>query len=76
MLNSISDVASFAETLGKDYHYNGVLTMMEKDRIIPFYEQKTLDVYKGVGKDYGWSETLCEIFDAYVEKNGAQELTD
>lgn len=76
MLNSVADVAAFAESMDKDYHYNGVLALMEKDRIIPFYESKTLEIYKGVGKDYGWSETLCEIFDAYVEKNGKQELTD
>lgn len=76
MLNSVSDVAAFAESMGKGYNYNGVLTMMEEDHIIPFYERKTLEVYKGIGKDYGWSESLCEIFDAYVEKHGDQELTD
>lgn len=74
MLNSVADVAAFASTLG--YCYNSVLSMMEKDSIIPFYEQKTLDVYKGVGKDYGWSDDLCKIFDAYVEENGNQMLTD
>jgi hypothetical protein len=76
MLNSVADVAAFAESMGKDYHYNGVLALMEKDHILPFYERKTLEVYKGVGKGYGWSEALCEIFDAYVEKHGSQELTD
>lgn len=76
MLKSVSDVAAFAETLGKDYHYNGVLTLMEKDHILPFYERKTLEIYKGIGKDYGWSEALCEIFDAYVDKHGDQDLTD
>ena len=76
MLNSVADVAAFAESMGKDYHYNGVLDLMEKDRILPFYERKTLEVYKGIGKDYGWSEALCEIFDAYVEKHGDQDLTD
>jgi hypothetical protein len=74
MLNSISDVASFAETLG--YDYNSVLSMMERDSIIPFYEQKTLDIYKGIGNAYGWSDELCTIFDAYVEKNGNQVLTE
>jgi hypothetical protein len=76
MLNSVADVAAFAESMGKGYHYNGVLVLMEKDHVIPFYEQKTMDVYKGIGKDYGWSEALCEIFDAYVEKHGEQTLTD
>lgn len=76
MLNSVADVAAFAESMDKDYHYNGVLSLMEQDRILPFYERKTLEVYKGVGKGYGWSPELCEIFDAYVEKHGAQELTD
>lgn len=76
MLNTVADVAAFAESMGKDYHYNGVLSLMEKDHIIPFYERKTLEVYKGVGESYGWSEALCEIFDAYVEKYGDQDLTD
>lgn len=74
MLNSVADVASFSESLG--YSYNSVLSMMENDSIIPFYESKTLDIYKGIGKDYGWHEDLCIIFDAYVEKNGSQSLTD
>lgn len=50
--------------------------MMEKDDIIPFYEQKYLSIYVGIGKSYGWSEEVCKVFDAYVEKNGEQNLTD
>lgn len=77
MLNSVADVAAFAESMGdKRFCYNGVLAMMERDNILPFYERKTLEVYKGVGNSYGWSDELCEIFDAYVNKHGAQELTD
>lgn len=76
MLKSVADVASFAETMGENYCYNGVLNMMEEDDIIPFYERKTLEIYKGIGKSYGWSDDLCKIFDAYIDKYGDQELTD
>lgn len=74
MLKDVYDVASFAENLG--YSYNEVISMMEKDDILPFYEMRTLEVYTGVGKAYGWSPELCTIFDAYVEEYGDQELTD
>jgi len=73
-MKSVYDVASFAEKLG--YSYNQVINMMEKSGVVPFYEQKTLTIYTGVGKDYGWSEKLSDIFDAYVKENGAQDLTD
>lgn len=74
MLKDVYDVASFAEKLG--YGYNQFIEMMEKDDILPFYERRTLEVYTGVGKSYGWSPELCAVFDAYVEEYGEQELTD
>lgn len=74
MLKDVYDVASFAEKFG--YGYNQFIEMMEKDGILPFYERRTLEVYTGVGKSYGWSPELCAVFDAYVEEYGDQELTD
>lgn len=74
MLKDVYDVASFAEKFG--YGYNQFIEMMEKDGILPFYERRTLEVYTGVGKSYGWSPELCAVFDAYVEEYGEQELTD
>ena len=73
-MNSVYDIACFAEEFG--ICYNSFIEMMEKDDIIPFYEQKYLSIYLGIGKSYGWSEEVCKVFDAYVEKNGEQNLTD
>lgn len=42
--------------------------------MIPGYESKTFDLYKGVGKDYGYSPELSAILDAFVQANGAQEI--
>lgn len=75
-MNTVFDVASFSESLSDSYTYNGIIEMMEIAGILPFYESKSIEVYKGVGKAYGWTEELCIIFDAYVEKYGDQELTD
>lgn len=74
MLNSIYDVAVFAEKFG--FNYNDFINLMEKSKIIPFYERKVLEVYIGVGKDYSWSEDVSNVFDKYVEENGSQMLTD
>lgn len=74
MLNSVFDVAEFAEKFG--FNYNEFINLMEKSKIIPFYERKVLEVYIGVGKDYGWSEEVSNVFDKYVEENGTQMLTD
>lgn len=73
-MNSVADVAVHAEKLG--YNYNQVLNMMERDQILPFYERKSLEVYKGIGNSYGWCDELCEIFDSYVDTYGKQELSD
>ena len=42
--------------------------------MIPGCETKTFDLYKGVGRDYGYSAELSSILDAFVEANGAQEI--
>ena len=72
-MEDFSSVAAWAE-MNKLGHYNNVLGLMEKDRMIPGYESKTFDLYKGVGRDYGYSEELSSILDAFVEANGAQEI--
>lgn len=74
MLNSVADVAVFAEKLG--FNYNQFINLMEESNIIPFYERKVLEVYKDVGIDYGWSEEVTNVFNKYVEENGSQMLTD
>lgn len=72
-MEDFSGVAAWAE-MNKLGDYNNVLGLMEKDRMIPGYESKTFDLYKGVGRDYGYSEELSSILDAFVEANGAQEI--
>ena len=68
-----ADVAAWTDT-NKLGHYNSVLSMMEESNMIPGYETKTFDLYKGVGKDYGYTEELSDIIDAFVKANGAQEI--
>ncbi len=75
MLNSVYDVAVFAESKC-NIDYNTFINLMEKSNIIPFYETKVLEVYKDIGKDYGWSEEVTYVFNKYVEENGNQILTD
>jgi hypothetical protein len=72
-MEDFSSVAAWAE-MNKLGCYNNVLGLMEKDRMIPGYESKTFDLYKGVGRDYGYSAELSIILDAFVEANGAQEI--
>ena len=73
-MKSIYDLASYAEKFG--YSYNHVIGMMEESGLVPFYERKTIAIYKGVGNDYGWDKDLCFIFDEYVKEHGNEELTD
>ena len=73
MMLYYADVAAWADGNGKG-DYNTVLGLMTKDRMIPGYESKTFDLYKGVGRDYGYSEELSGILDAFVESKGPQEI--
>ena len=68
-----ADVAAWAD-MNKLGSYNGVLALMEEDHMIPGYESKTFDLYKGVGKSYGYGQELSNILDAFVQANGAQEI--
>ena len=72
-MKDYADVASWADT-NKLGHYNSIISLMEDDTMIPGYESKTFDLYKGVGKDYGYAPELCQILDAFVEANGAQKI--
>lgn len=75
MTNSVFDVAEFAERKC-NINYNAFINLMEKSKIIPFYERKVLEIYKDVGKDYGWSQEVTDVFNKYIEENGSQILTD
>lgn len=68
-----ADVAAWADT-NKLGHYNSTLSLMEESQMIPGYESKTFDLYKGVGKDYGYTEELSSILDAFVEANSPQKI--
>jgi len=68
----IGDLAVFAEELG--FHYNEAITIMEKDRFVPFYETKCKELYIGMGKDYGFSTELSTIIDKFVEVHGECEI--
>lgn len=65
----IGDVACFAER-ENILDYNQAINQFEKDKIIPGYETCVKEIYKGIGKDYGWSDVSCEIFDKFVETHG------
>ena len=68
----IGDLAAFAETIG--YNYNEAISIMEKDRFVPFYEKKYKELYSGMGSDYGFSEDLSKIIDKFVEAHGECEI--
>jgi hypothetical protein len=68
----IGDLAVFAEEIG--YGYNESITIMEKDRFVPFYEAKYKELYIGMGKDYGFSPELTNIIDKFVEVHGECEI--
>jgi hypothetical protein len=72
-MEDYADVASFAERKGLA-NYNEAISIMEKDKLIPGYETPTFTLYKGVGRDYGYSDTLSNILDAYVSENGDTEI--
>lgn len=72
-MEDFSGVAAWA-SMNNLGDYNAVIGMMEKDHMIPGYESKTFDLYKGVGRDYGYSQELSQILDAFVEANGEQEI--
>lgn len=69
-MKSIGDVACYAEDQGY-LSYNQALTQFENDKIIPGYERHVLELYEGIGKDYGWSEITCKIFEGFIEKYNA-----
>lgn len=73
-MTEYSDIAAWAETNGYG-NYNYILSLMEKSKMIPGYERKTMEIYEGVGKDYGYNEELCKILDSYVKlcNNGESE---
>jgi len=73
-MTEYSDIAAWAETNGFS-NYNYILSLMEKSKMIPGYERKTMEIYEGVGKDYGYDQELCEILDSYVNlcNNGKSE---
>lgn len=75
MTNSVFDVAAFAEEK-LDIDYNKFIDLMEESKIIPFYERKVLEIYKDIGKDYGWLQEVTDVFNKYIEENGSQILTD
>lgn len=68
-MQSYSDVAAWASQkyLGD---YNAILTQMQTDGMIPGYESNTFELYKGVGRDYGYSIHLGLILDSYVAEHG------
>ena len=68
-----ADVAVWADE-NKLGYYNAILSMMEESGMIPGYEAKTWDLYQGVGKDYGYTEELSDILDAFVKANGPQKI--
>ena len=72
-MEDYADVALFAERKGLA-NYNEAISLMEKDKLIPGYETPTFTLYKGVGRDYGYSDILSNILDAYVSENGDTEI--
>lgn len=69
-MRDFSDIAAFASGKGLG-HYNAVIELMEKDGFL-HCDEGAVYVYTGIGKDYGYSEQLSEIFDKFVEEFGDQ----
>lgn len=59
---SVSELAVLMEN-NSDLYYNGILSMLEKAHLIPFYETNIKEIYVGFGEDYGWSYELCKVLD-------------
>lgn len=73
-LKSIGDVAIHAEAEGF-CSYNMALSHFESDRIIPAYECHFMELYKGIGGEYEWSEISTKIFDSFMKKYGYLTIT-
>lgn len=72
-MKDYADVAAWGSQNGHG-DYNAILTQMQKDRMIPGYESHTWELYKGVGRAYGYSESLSALLDAYVAEHGDCEI--
>lgn len=64
-----SDVAVWGSANGFG-DYNSIIVMMERDSMIPGYETHSRDLYKGMGEDYGYSDTLSAIINGFVAEHG------
>ncbi|AND75330.1 hypothetical protein FDH01_gp292 [Acinetobacter phage vB_AbaM_ME3] len=60
MIVSLGDFISFAEK-ECNHSWNGFITLLEKDKVIPYYENSLLELYPSIGKDYGWSDEVSNV---------------
>lgn len=60
----VGEVSIIAESFG--YDHNGLIELLVKDRILPFYESHsfTVELSEVNSNAYGWSEDLVAIFKA------------
>lgn len=73
-MQSYSDIAAWGDSQGMAA-YNSILSQMEEDQFIPGYETPTREIYRGIGRDYGYSPLLSQLLDSYVDAHGEMEVS-
>ena len=68
-----SDLLHFAVEIGIDW--NTACDIMDRDEVRPMYECNQVDIYPGMGKDYGWSEESSRIVDGFMAKHNLTSAT-
>ena len=72
-LVDINDLLFFAEKEG--YAWNLFIDMLTKDRILPWCDSPICELYVGYGVDYGMSEEVSDIIDAFCNQFKNKEIT-
>lgn len=69
----IGDLLSFASSIG--INWNVACDVLADDGVNPMYESNSTDLYPGVAKDYGWSETSERIVEGFLAANNLKSCT-
>lgn len=60
----LGDLLTFAES-ECGYPWNTFISMLERDRFLPYYESPLFEIYIGAGKDYGWSAEVSNVINRF-----------
>ncbi len=72
-LIDFGDLLRYATTIG--FHWNQAHDILVKDEVCPMDESESMDLYPGVGKDYGWSEDSIKIVEGFLRDNNITACT-